>query len=97
MYSVMDQVYMKLVTDIIEKKEELIKNKFLQVTGEDLTEQNSSRVVIHIPYYTSIHDKREVWTIDGVPVLEIYAPLSDYSDNIEETWKITTQIKYKEL
>lgn len=96
-YSTINQMYLKLATDIMRKKEELIKNKFLEITGEELTEKNSSRVQIEIPYHTSIFDKREIYIIDSVPVLEIYEPISSPNNKIDEPWKVTTEIKYREL
>lgn len=95
-FNLMDQVTMILARDLTKKKEELISNKFKKVTGEDLTSDNCSRMTIQIPLYHSIFDKREVYCIDGNPVLEIYEPHPGTNMKIDEAWKISAEVKYRE-
>lgn len=96
MKGIQEEIILKLATDLGNEKEKLIKDRFLEVTGEQLTKENADRVVINLPYYTSIFDKREIYTIDGIAILEIYAPqVTTYEEG--DTWKMAYKINYRKL
>lgn len=89
---IQQKVTNKIAGDLNKSLEELIKRKFLEITGEELTKENANRVQIIIPLYNSIWDKRSVYIIDNKKVLEVYEPNLKWEDN-----KITATQQYLEF
>lgn len=88
-----DEMVGNMYSALNQQLEDKLKEVFQRLTGEELTEENASRVTVIIPPHTSSLSKREIYHIDNTPVFTLL-PIQLPEWNMGDSYKVNLKREY---